>query len=766
MKKNKFLSLVLSAGVVFSLAACSNENSDNPGNTDGVETWTDKQIADAAMESSAILVDNKASPVRDSANYGESYENILKSLSGGYLVAASSFNVISDVGLQYTVSINWEFDKTYFSSTADGTNLRIAPLWDTFEENARIVTTITGTATYNNTKSQSLSYNITLVNDGIITLIENMPDAGSVMVRGYVTAKVPSSVATEPGKKDQGYLIYVQSGDYGFGIYQPKESDYNNLKVGDAVQVNGTSAAHNSQRQITGGGASITKITDSDILATMPKPNTLEVDDAYLINPNTYASLTKLSGVKITEANDVDNVFDGKTTKHGYVYAKGLYKGKEVILYSDRYNGDADMKEAFYNKLKEAADSNGTKTITMIGAQAMGKTANFNEEDNKTYDKKLYTPSLYLTDIDEVKVENEPYVETSPVINFDVEKMYENGDYAVEIGGKTTLLASLSSDAEATLSYSSSNNSIATVNEKGEVTGVSNGMVTITASAEVDGKTISSKVNIWVKLPPENIEESDYEKLTVAKALVSEEELKSKAFVIRGKISKLGQFDDQTSAGNFGNLWLQDLEDESKKILVYGLTANYKALSFDDKTGFYNYSNPKDYSANADTKDLKVGDIITVVAIIDEYNGKKQLNAVLSGGANDARLAACEATLEEVNNFEPLSSSGMTGQFVYKVTAKVKSFKDGETKDQYGAMVITDLDGKNETSVYGSTVDKDAISFNYNDSWKYSIGNPKNFETEEVTKNLRVGDVITFECVRADYSGKIQISIDNLTLTE
>lgn len=763
MKNKKFIALVLSAGVVFSIASCGNQETEEPPVT---ETWSDKQIADAAMASSAILVDNKTTPIRDSANYGDTYVNKLTSLTGGYLVAANHFNVISEVGLTYTVDFTWDFDETYFSSTEDGSDLRIAPLWDTFEKDAEIKTTITGTASYNGTKSSSLTYNITLVNDGVITLIENIPDNGTVMVRGYVTGKIPSTVATEEGKKDSGYVMYVQSGDYGFAVYQPNQDVYNSFEIGDAVQVNGPSSPYNGQRQITGGSASITKVTDSQILATMPKPNTLTVDDANLINPNTFASMTTLEGVKITEVVDCPNVYKDTTTPHAYIHAKGLYKGKEVVLYTDRYNGDNKSKEAFLSKLNEALESNGTKTITMTGAQAIGKLFSYNEETKETKDEKVYTPSLYLTDVEEVKVVDKAYEEVTPVINFDVEKMYGNSKWKIDIGETTDILASLSTDKEAPITYTSSNTGVATVNDKGVVTGVESGMTTITASAEVDGKTITGKVNIQVKVPAENVGEQDYTKLTVAEALTTKDDLKTRAYVIRGKISKLGQYDDQTDAGQYGNLYLQDLEDESKRILVYGMTADYKALTYNEKGGVYDFENPKDYSTNPDTKDLKVGDIVTVVAIIDEFKGTKQLNAVLSGGANDSRVTAHEATLEEINNYEPVSSDGMTGQFVYKVTAKIKSFKNGETKDEYGNMVVTDLEGKNETTVYGSTVKTDAISFNYKDSWKYSIGNPKNFLEEEVTKNLKIGDVITFECVRSDFKGEVQISADNLKLAE
>ena len=159
MKKNKFLALVLSAGVVFSLAACG-DSTDVPEPDEVTETWTDKQIADAAMNSAAALTTNSAAPVRDSTNYGDSFVNELQSMSGGYLIAADSYKVVSDVSLEYTVSLSWEFDSTLFASTKDGANERLMPIWDAIDDGTSKVTVVKGTATYNGTTS-SLSYNIT-----------------------------------------------------------------------------------------------------------------------------------------------------------------------------------------------------------------------------------------------------------------------------------------------------------------------------------------------------------------------------------------------------------------------------------------------------------------------------------------------------------------------------------------------------------------------------------------------------------------------------
>ena len=241
MKKNKFLALVLSAGVVFSLAACG-DTTDVPGPGDVTENWTDQQIADAAMNSAAVLTTNSAIPVRDSTNYGESYVNKLESMSGGYLIAADSYKVVSEVSLEYTVSLSWEFDSTLFTSTKDGANERLMPNWDAIEDGTEKVAVVKGTATYNG-KTSSLSYNITLEDNVKVSTIEDMPAAGQVAVRGYVTSKIM-------GTNDSPYGIYVQSGDYGFMIYQPKSADYTKYNIGDCIQVNGTASEYNGAKQI------------------------------------------------------------------------------------------------------------------------------------------------------------------------------------------------------------------------------------------------------------------------------------------------------------------------------------------------------------------------------------------------------------------------------------------------------------------------------------------------------------------------------------
>lgn len=748
MKKNKFLALVLSAGVVFSLAACG-DTTDVPGPGDVTETWTDQQIADAAMNSAAALTNNSAAPVRDSTNYGDSFVNELQSMSGGYLIAADSYKVVSDVSLEYTVSLSWEFDSTLFASTKDGANERLMPIWDAIDDGTSKVTVVKGTATYNGTTS-SLSYNITLTDNVKVSSIEDMPTSGMVAVRGYVTSKIM-------GTNDSPYGIYVQSGDYGFMIYQPKAADYNKYKIGDCVQVNGTSSPHNGTRQITGGTCVITPLSGT-LAEEVAKPNIVELGDAGLISEDTYGAMSKMSGIKITAAYDVPNIFDGKTTEHGYVYAEGLYKGKKVILYTDRYNGDADAKLEFYNKLKEAADSNGAKTITMIGAQAKAKTAKVEGEgeNQETVDSTSNTPALLLAEGGEVTVSDTAYVETAAV---DVTLSAD-----VFVGTTSVATAKMEGQDAAEFNWSSSNESIFTVDDKGNVTGVSEGRAILTATLKTD-ENVKGSIRIHVV---KSEDELPYAPNTSVSTVLEVENNTKTAYLVTGKVKELGNGENAGTKGvlgdygAYGNLTLVDTTDESKSILVYGLSGAYSALTYDKGTAEYSFTNAKDANTNESVKNIKVGDTITILAIRADFKETKELTGVLVNN-NSERRVADEIAISDIANAEPTNSKGTK---VLEVTGTISGYY-GETATNfgdYGNFYLADEEG-NKILVYGATASSGAIKWDA-DETTYYFSNPKDFATNEVTKGLKIGDKVTLDVITDIFNGTVQVKGENLRLAD
>ena len=93
-----------------------------------------------------------------------------------------------------------------------------------------------------------------------------------------------------------------------------------------------------------------------------------------------------------------------------------------------------------------------------------------------------------------------------------------------------------------------------------------------------------------------------------------------------------------------------------------------------------------------------------------------------------------------------------TKAVAYEVTAEIKAFKDGATKDKYGNMTLTD--GENDLTIYGSTATSSALAWNNADA--YAFTNPQDFQTNPTTSAMNIGDTVTMKLIRADYKGAVQ----------
>ena len=127
--------------------------------------------------------------------------------------------------------------------------------------------------------------------------------------------------------------------------------------------------------------------------------------------------------------------------------------------------------------------------------------------------------------------------------------------------------------------------------------------------------------------PKEEFKEPAVTTKTLAEIIAMDDANNAKAaYKVTTTVSKLGQRDTDTSAGQYGNLWVGEGEE---KILVYGATATETALAWDKTTGKYVYTQAKDFDANDLTKDIKVGDTVVLLVIRSAYNGTPQLMAIV-----------------------------------------------------------------------------------------------------------------------------------------
>ena len=316
MKKTKLLlALVLSAGAI--LASCG-EKTPN-------ETMTDEDIVKAVLNSSAVITDNKAAPIRDDS-YGVT--NKLEQMAAGYLIAQTSYSYLSDSGNTYDVSIDWSYDESILEaetvSSNGSTHLELTPVWG--EYGTTSIVELTATATLNDAMA-SLKYTITLDNNKNITAIENMPNSGLVCVRGEVVGFID-------GDSDQWYGILVQSGAHGCMIYNIKKSNCpSGLKVGDIVEVNGTSSPYNGTKQISGSSAQIAILSGEDASEVTPAEINVLGHPGF-ISQATYGTLSRVEGAKVTNVELVDNHYNGDVTEGDYLVATLEYKGAEMFFYS------------------------------------------------------------------------------------------------------------------------------------------------------------------------------------------------------------------------------------------------------------------------------------------------------------------------------------------------------------------------------------------------------------------------------------------------
>ena len=204
----------------------------------------------------------------------------------------------------------------------------------------------------------------------------------------------------------------------------------------------------------------------------------------------------KMTGAKVISCSINANEYNGKVTEKAYVTAVVRYKGQDITISSDRYNADYDDKQKFYDTLKEIMDSNGAKTLDYTGPIGTVNVYNGKENGN-TVEKKI--PGFTFIDSSFAKINNNAYVPVSSV-------SVTGEKDAIRIGETTQLTANIIDLDSEEVTWSSSDDTKATVDNTGKVTGVAAGKVTITAmktrpicfSTILEDNSLSKKLKVSI----------------------------------------------------------------------------------------------------------------------------------------------------------------------------------------------------------------------------------------------------------------------------
>jgi hypothetical protein len=85
-----------------------------------------------------------------------------------------------------------------------------------------------------------------------------------------------------------------------------------------------------------------------------------------------------------------------------------------------------------------------------------------------------------------------------------------------------------------------------------------------------------------------------------------------------------------TDGGKYGNFYIKSEGATGDALAVYGATAKAEgAFTYTATTGVTKFNNPQDFLTNEGTKDIKIGDTVTMYALKTAYNTTKEISGVI-----------------------------------------------------------------------------------------------------------------------------------------
>ena len=406
--------------------------------------------------------------------------------------------------------------------------------------------------------------------------------------------------------------------------------------------------------------------------------------------------------------------------------------------------------------------SGGSQTSTVTGTFAANSTITFSRPSGKDWTSKFFTFDFNLT----ISSTSNKYVQFK-----NAKFYYESGGSVVNVTGvsvapttatikvgKTVALTPTVSPSNATdksVSWTSSDATVATVNSEGTVTGVAAGSATITCTTTDGGKTATCGVTVQAI---ETINATVAQARTAAAAL-TDGDTTADLYCVTGYVTNVSYTWTSSNGVSFS---MADAKDGTPTLDAFKIKCSQaigiKVLKDAQLTVT---GNLKNYGGTYEV--INNSGVATPITILQEAGTEYPEPALVTGQELSDLFANTDGNYKQL----------------YQVTGVVSAWKDGESNGtKYGNFYLQEP-GNTSTSyyIYGATATADRLIWN-SGAGNYVFSNPQDFLTNETTKNIVIGDTVTMKLTRCDYNSTLEatgivvsvthaptISLDKNTLT-
>ena len=384
--------------------------------------------------------------------------------------------------------------------------------------------------------------------------------------------------------------------------------------------------------------------------------------------------------------------------------------------------------------------SGGSQTSTVTGTFAANSTITFSRPSGKDWTSKFFTFDFNLT----ISSTSNKFVQFKSAKFY-----YESGGSVVNVTGvsvapttatikvgKTVALTPTVSPSNATdksVSWTSSDTTVATVNSEGTVTGVAAGSATITCTTTDGGKTATCGVTVQAI---ETINATVAQARTAAAAL-TDGDTTADLYCVTGYVTNVSYTWTSSNGVSFS---MADAKDGTPTLDAFKIKCSQEiGLKVLKDAQLTVTGNLKNYGGTYEV--INNSGVATPITILQEAGAEYPEPALVTGQELSDLFANTDGNYKQL----------------YQVTGVVSAWYNTNTDGtKYGNFYLQEP-GDTSTSylIYGATATADRLIWN-SGAGNYVFSNPQDFLTNETTKNIVIGDTVTMKLTRCDYNSTLE----------